>query len=412
MNHLKQVKASTTRKIIPIGYKIIDAKRKITPKLDEVKYRTMGKFKKTSAVRRTSCQSTNPTNVLVNLNYFKLDILGGTMEDVAGVFTSNSEAIKIAKCLNKQHHSTCNMLSPYKVMGYKLGTIINSFPTYKYPSSTPQSNIVYIVYSQVECGPTTITALAGINISQTELKNAYNLVDFSTVKYKLNTIFPTLDFTDYDVHNPLKKQELYKNEMFKIAIEIPYLDKLGIKYTAWDNYHNTAGTCMWHAISKALDMSIPEIAKNIKYMTAKYPKSKNPKTLGSSRKELYKKLVNYRTVSSSIMPEECRLIPQFTKTTGIVIFNSKSIHTSIYHNDYKNNVCCFFPKNPKQVIFIGIMYVTGATHGTQDKGSPHAVVLTLGGKKLNNNWSEPIDVVKNELYKILPDVCKKELLPR
>jgi hypothetical protein len=41
MNHLKQIKVGAK-------YKVLDVKRKITPKLDEVKYRTIAKLKKTN----------------------------------------------------------------------------------------------------------------------------------------------------------------------------------------------------------------------------------------------------------------------------------------------------------------------------------------------------------------------------
>lgn len=404
MNHLKQIKVSAK-------YKVLDVKRKITPKLDEVKYRTIAKFKKNKltnkTVRTISCSAlSKPTNVIVHLNFLEMDVIGGTFEDVAGIFINETDAKKVCNCLNKYHPPVNGM---YKILKYTMGTIIEDFSMYTATPKSKSNNIVYIVYSQVQCGERHVTLLFGINISKTNLTNYLNSIGTRAhldraIKYKMNTIFPTMDLTDYDINNPYKKEELYNNKMFKIDIEIPYLDKLGIKYTAWDNYDNTAGTCMWHAISKALDMSIPEIAQKIKYMTDKFPKTDD----GTSRKELYKKLMSYRTITSSIMPEECRLIPQITKTTGIVIFNSKTIKESpIYGKYYKNDVCCFFPKNPKRVIFIATMVITD-----ENDSVAHAVVLTLSGNKLNNNWSEPIDTVKSELYKILPNVCKKELLPR
>ena len=303
----------------------------------------------------------------VNINYSHGGTKSNHVEDIAGIFTHESDAVHIKDCLNELNESGSHtIVEPFKVVRYKIGTIINGLSQYN--PDVDQTDNIYIVYRIIKY--------------KSDIRNIFFLginfpTDYAKVKkYKLNTVIPFVNV------------ELYYNTLKKRNIKISYLDDLGIKYTAWDNYDNTAGTCMWHAFSKALDMSIPEIAERIKY------------TFGESTKELYNRLINYKTMKSESPITFCEMIPILTKGTGLVVFNDDLIKKSDHHADwYSGNAVCYFPKHPKKVIFIAMTYTTGV----------HAVVLTLNGKTLDDNWSENIDDVKDELLRILPKNCHEML---
>ena len=88
-----------------------------------------------------------------------------------------------------------------------------------------------------------------------------------------------------------------------------------------------------------------------------------------------------------------------TKHTGIVIFFD-DVRKEV--DKLSAVVHCYFPKNPKKVIFVGAMV-------GRDMGRRHSVVMTLNGRQLDDNWSENIEDVKDELVRILPKNCHEML---
>ena len=224
----------------------------------------------------------------VNINYSHGGTKSNNVEDIAGIFTHESDAVKIRDCLNELNESGSHtIIEPFQVVRYKLSTIVNGLSQYK-PNVNQEHN-VYIVYRIIKYKSTIRNIFfLGINFPTT----------YANIKrYKLNTVIPFVN------------AELYCNTLKKRNIKISYLDNLGIKYTAWDNYDNTAGTCLWHAFSKALGITIPEIADRIKHI------------FGESKLELYNELINYKTTSKGgLYITECEIIPNLTKHTGIVIF--------------------------------------------------------------------------------------------
>jgi hypothetical protein len=310
----------------------------------------------------------------VNIIYSHGDTKSNNVEDIAGIFTHEIDAIQITACLNKLIESgNHTIVQPFKVVRYKIGTVVNGLSQYM-PNVNSQKNNVYIVYRIIKYKSVVQNMIfLGIN---------YSTSNAEIKKYRLNTVIPFVN------------SELYCNTLKKVNIHISYLDNLGIKYTAWDNHDNTAGTCLWHAFSKALGISLPEIGEIIK------------QTFGESKKELYNKLLNYKIKSASLtmsLPECCEIIPNMTKNTGVIIFYDDLIKKSSYAQKYRiDNAMCYFPKHPKKVIFTVITYMTYSP-------LPHALVLTLNGKTLDDNWSENISDVKDELLRILPKKCHEML---
>jgi hypothetical protein len=196
---------------------------------------------------------------------------------------------------------------------------------------------------------------------------------------------------------------LYKNQLYKskkyYGLQIPILDKLGITYETWNNKDNTAGTCFWHAASKGLGLTFPEMANKIENMVESLPG--NLKYKYKTKEYVANKLKNYKKSGFGMGPKGYCIIPKISPDTALIVFAVKEIKPKQFDTI---GVFCVVPENvvPTKVIFlVDYVFLKGA----------HIEIMTLKGKKININWSQDINGVAEELKSILSvrPTCKKLL---
>lgn len=196
---------------------------------------------------------------------------------------------------------------------------------------------------------------------------------------------------------------LYKNQLYKTRkhynITIPMLDKLGITYETWNNHDNSAGTCFWHAISKGLNVTIPDIAKKIENMSAKLPNTL--KNRYKTKLNVAQKLKEYKTTGFGMEPKDYWLVPEIFPDTALIIFALEEVKPKQFDT---MGVFCIIPKNtvPTRVVFLcDIIFC---------KQNGHIELMTLKGKNITSTWSQNIKDVSKELKSILTHPnCKKML---
>lgn len=196
---------------------------------------------------------------------------------------------------------------------------------------------------------------------------------------------------------------LYKNQLYKsknyYGLKIPILDKLGITYETWNNKDNTAGTCFWHAASKGLGLTFPEMADKILNMTESLPG--NLKYKYKTKEYVANKLKNYKKSGFGMGPKGYCIIPKISPDTALIVFAVKEVKPKQFDTI---GVFCVSPEKvvPTKVIFlVDYVFLKGA----------HIEIMTLKGKKINTNWSQDIMGVAGELKSILSvrPTCKKLL---
>ena len=181
---------------------------------------------------------------------------------------------------------------------------------------------------------------------------------------------------------------MYKTKQ-KYGLIIPVLDKLGISYETWNNKDNTAGTCFWHAVSKGLGLTLPEIANKIENMTASLPG--NLKYKYKTKEYVANMLKNYKKQGFGMGPKGYCIIPKISPDTALIVFAVKEVQPKLFTTI---GVFCVVPENivPHKVIFlIDYVFLKGA----------HIEIMTLKGKKINTSWSQNINDVAQELKEIL-----------
>ena len=216
------------------------------------------------------------------------------------------------------------------------------------------------------------------NISEL-VKNATNLV--------VNKKIPT----------SLYKGQLYKTKQ-KYGYKIPLLDKLNITYETWNNLDNTAGTCFWHAISKGLNITIPQIGNMIKNMPDSLPKMMklDYKTKGN----LAQKLNKYNMNSIPVANVDYCIVPKISPDTIIVIF---VIRETLYDGFVHVHTDCIMSKQkPNKVIFL--------TNFIYKDGKGHVEITTLKGKTITPSWSQDIKNVTKELKILLEQSSNCKIL--
>ena len=208
--------------------------------------------------------------------------------------------------------------------------------------------------------------------------------------------------------SPIKTQHkqpvsLYKNQLYKsknkYGLKIPILDKLGITYETWNNKDNTAGTCFWHAVSKGLGLTFPEMANKIKNMAESLPG--NLKYKYKTKEYVANKLINYKKSGFGMGPKGYCIVPKIAQDTALIIFAVKEIKPKQFDTI---GVFCVVPENvvPTKVIFlVDYVFIKGA----------HIEIMTLKGKKINTSWSQNIKDVAEELKSVLKvrPTCKNLL---
>jgi hypothetical protein len=327
----------------------------------------------------------------------------GFKNDIVGIFTNVEDAKQVCKCINQNFNIPgWKLKEPYKVLKYRLNDVIYNLQTYDTITQIQghSKEFLYIVYGQL-ASKTPITSLTVrelwcigattvVNIGKTKSK-AYKF------QYKLNTIFPTDNLNEKQI----KPTSLYHNQMYKTDGKIPILDTLGIKYELWDNADNTKGTCVWHTISKALNMPIPEIAEKIKHMSKKVSPNMIVSKMGKTTNSLvYKKLLNYENEQFGIFPKYLCEIPKFAKDYAIITFyvNKITVGKTFKYTPRDPIVQCVFPtdNHPTKVIF--------TVSFKNSDGSGHHVLVKL---KEHAGYSYTINNVKN-IIDTLGDFCKKK----
>jgi hypothetical protein len=202
-------------------------------------------------------------------------------------------------------------------------------------------------------------------------------------------------------HNPptsLYKNQLYKSKK-KYGLIIPLLDKLNISYETWNNKDNTMGTCFWHAVSKGLGITLPEIANKIENMVESLPG--NLKYKYKTKEYVANKLKNYKKTGFGMGPKGYCIVPKIAPDTALIIFAVKEVKPKQFNTI---GVFCVMPEKvvPTKVIFlVDYVFLKGA----------HIEIMTLKGKKINTSWSQNIKDVAEELKSILSvrPTCKKLL---
>lgn len=197
---------------------------------------------------------------------------------------------------------------------------------------------------------------------------------------------------------------LYQKQMvrtkMKRKLKIPILEELGITYETWDNKDNTKGTCFWHAVSKGLGLTIPEMADRIDKMADELPG--NLKYKYKTKSNVVNKLKNYKKQGFGMGPKGYCIIPKISPNTALIIFAVREVKHKIYETI---GVFCIIPQKeiPKKVIFIcDYVFLKGG----------HIEIMTLKGKKININWSQDICNVAEELQSILKHTNCKEMIKR
>ncbi len=194
---------------------------------------------------------------------------------------------------------------------------------------------------------------------------------------------------------------LYKNQLYKTRkyynITLPILDKLGITYETWNNKDNSAGTCFWHAISKGLNVTIPDIGKKIENMSAELPDTLKNKY--KTKLNVAQKLKEYKTTGFGMNPKDYWIVPKVFPDTVVIIFAVKEVKPKQYDTI---GVFCIIPENtkPTKVVFLcDIMFY---------KKGGHIELMTLKGKNITPSWSQNIKDVSKELKSILTHTnCQK-----
>ena len=196
---------------------------------------------------------------------------------------------------------------------------------------------------------------------------------------------------------------LYKNQLYKskkhYGLTIPELDKLGISYETWNNKDNTMGTCFWHAVSKGLGLTFPEMANKIENMATSLPG--NLKYKYKTKEYVANKLKNYKKSGFGMGPKGYCIVPKISPGTALIVFAVKEVKPKNFDTI---GVFCVVPDDivPTKVIFlVDYVFLKGA----------HIEIMTLKGKKINTNWSQDIKHVAEELKDILKirPSCKKLL---
>jgi hypothetical protein len=223
---------------------------------------------------------------------------------------------------------------------------------------------------------------------------------------KLNTKFPSQQKPNNNNNItvvPYQNQatSLYKNQLYKTSkyynITIPILDNLGITYETWNNKDNSAGTCFWHAISKGLNVTIPDIAKKIENMSAELPDTL--KNQYKTKLNVAQKLKEYKTKGFGMNPKDYWIVPKVFPDTVVIIFALKEVKPKQYETI---GVFCIIPENtvPTKVVFLCdiVFYKKGG----------HIELMTLKGKNITPSWSQNIKDVSKELKSILTHTnCQK-----
>jgi hypothetical protein len=252
-------------------------------------------------------------------------------------------------------------------------------------SIRPKANYVY---KNIRCiGNYTVKELM-VNDKKTLVQN---------FRYKLNTLFATSVLTDYKLNKPHVPKSIYHDQMHKTPIKIPFLDDNGIKYDVWDNVDNMKGTCVWHVISKAMNIPIPKIAEKIKNMSTQVSPGMIGSNPNTTNLDVYNKLMKYEEKGFGIYPKHLCYVPKFAKEYAVVtffVFKSGKKYTT-----RSPVVQCVAPRTkPKKVIF---------TCSIQEAdGSGHHVLVTIKGVK---GWSFNVQDVQHVLN-VLPSDCKSKLL--
>lgn len=202
-------------------------------------------------------------------------------------------------------------------------------------------------------------------------------------------------------HNPpttLYKNQLYKSK-YKYGLTIPLLDKLNISYETWNNKDNTMGTCFWHAVSKGLGLTLPDMANKIENMVESLPG--NLKYKYKTKEYVANKLKNYKKSGFGMGPKGYCIVPKIAPDTALIVFAVKEVKSKQFNTI---GVFCVVPEKvvPTKVIFlVDYVFIKGA----------HIEIMTLKGKKINTSWSQNIKDVAEELKSILSvrPTCKKLL---
>ena len=149
--------------------------------------------------------------------------------------------------------------------------------------------------------------------------------------------------------SPIKTQHkppvsLYKNQLYKsknkYGLKIPILDKLNITYETWNNKDNTAGTCFWHAVSKGLGLTFPEMANKIKNMAESLPG--NLKYKYKTKEYVANKLINYKKSGFGMGPKGYCIVPKIAQDTALIIFAVKEVKPKQFDTI---GVFCVAPEN-------------------------------------------------------------------
>lgn len=384
----------------PTGRRILGSKRSPSPMPKSIK-----SIK--SIPMHEKCKLTNVDEPITNVYYYKypLGVVNSRIStyDIIGIFTSKSYAQSVCKCANTNFNKHGWILSkPYTVLDYILNSDIKTLDTYILNIRQKDEQTVYIVYGM----------LKSIKPKANYVSKNIRCVGYYTVKhlfvdgkktpvqnfrYKLNTLFATNVLTDYKLNKTHVPKSIYHDQMYKIPVNIPFLDNNGIKYDVWDNVDNIKGTCVWHVISKAMNMPIPKIAEKIKNMSTQV----SPRMIGSNPNttnlDVYNKLMKYEEKQFAVYPRYLCYVPKFAKEYAVVtFFVSQSDKKYITKSPI---VQCVSPHTkPTKVIFT-------CSIKSADGLSGHHVLVTIKGVK---GWSFNVQDVQHVLN-VLPSDCKSKL---
>ena len=221
------------------------------------------------------------------------------------------------------------------------------------------------------------------------------------------------DFMDIDtIHNP----QIYNDILYKSKrvynLNIPILDKLGIKYETWNNPNNTAGTCFWHATSKALGIPMDELTKKIETLKSELPPCMKKKY--KTRTAIANQLSDYKINGFGVNPTDYCILSKLEPDVALVVFyviencieTDESFHpltgkpNKSFIHPSTGAVTCYGPKNgikPTKVVFMcDILLVT-----EQGDVLAHIEIMTLNNKNLHGTWMYNIKNVAIELKSIL-----------
>lgn len=139
--------------------------------------------------------------------------------------------------------------------------------------------------------------------------------------------------TPYKPHSPLlvpvspahlAMSETCLFEPHERKYTIPVLDAAGFTYKVYDNTDNTGGTCVFHALAVALNVSLEQLACMLLGPDSSIPDG-DLRTIftdyDETREQLYKRLLNYKTQPFSVNHVHlCMSIARHKPRLGFVVF--------------------------------------------------------------------------------------------